>query len=81
MYTAVGAVAWGFNVSPKQDGTGKECLPPWYSQSPWVISVPQAFPCEIRVRSEAKRQAIVEVALGIADGDVEDVGVKFKWGM
>ena len=81
MYTAVGAVAWAFNVSPKRDGAGKESLPPWYKQSPWVISVPQAFPCEIQVRSEAKSQMIVEVAADITDGGVEDVGVKFNWGM
>jgi len=55
--TLFGALASVFDI------TAKEGQPlPWYEVNPYVITMTQPFPVNIKARSEAKRQFIIDGA-------------------
>ncbi|KAK4545499.1 hypothetical protein LTR36_002849 [Oleoguttula mirabilis] len=56
--TLFGALAWSFDIKPKE---GLQPLP-WYEVNPYVITMSKPFPVDITVRTEEKRQFIMEAS-------------------
>ncbi|KAF2772703.1 putative P450 monooxygenase [Teratosphaeria nubilosa] len=57
--TMIGSILWAYTIKRPEGKAGYEHPLPWYETSPWVITMSKPFPCDVQVRSEAKRQYIL----------------------
>ena len=56
LFTLFGALAWAFNISPKE----KDQPLPWYEVNPYVITMCKPFPIKIEARTEDKRRFVMD---------------------
>lgn len=57
LLTLIGSLIWAFEIRRPEGGNAPAV--PWYETAPWVITMSKPFKCDIKVRSEAKRQYIL----------------------
>ncbi|KAF7186677.1 Cytochrome P450 monooxygenase [Pseudocercospora fuligena] len=57
LLTLIGSLIWAFEIKRCEGGNAPAV--PWYETAPWVITMSKPFKCDIKVRSEAKRQYIL----------------------
>jgi hypothetical protein len=53
-------MAWAFDIRKKRDEFGKEIPVPWNKYTSLLIAKPDPFDFDLFVRSEERRQTIVE---------------------
>ena len=76
LYLNIARVLWGFDLSKKVDASGSN-IEPEAGMVPGWMTIPLPFVCDIRCRSEEKRQLIeqtwAEARKGLkSDGDIPD---------
>lgn len=67
LYTTIAALAWAFTIARPEGRRGYDNPIPWYETNPFVITIPKPFVCDIKVRSEQKRRAILTGLNGPAE--------------
>lgn len=70
LVTLLGALLSAFTISRREGAAGHDFPVPWYETNPYVITMLKPFPCDIKVRSEAKRRWIMS--------ESEDAGYTVK---
>ena len=76
LFLNIARVLWAFNLSKKVDAGGKVCEPEAGMVKGWM-TIPLPYECDIKVRSEKKKELIEkgwhEARAGLkADGDIPD---------
>jgi len=59
LLTLIGSLLWAFEIKRPEGRNGLDNPLPWYETAPWVITMSKPFKCDIKVRSEHKRQQIL----------------------
>ncbi|KAF2857721.1 putative P450 monooxygenase [Piedraia hortae CBS 480.64] len=62
LYTAIGSLAWAFNIRRKEGYEGYKNPVPWYQTNPWVITMLSQFECDFIPRSKEREMQIRAMA-------------------
>ena len=61
LYLVCGAIAWAFDIQRKLDATGKKIEVPSLDYSNLLISKPAIFFFNLTIRSEGKKQTVINM--------------------